>query len=111
MSIRFQADADLNLAIVLALTRKEPGLDFRTAFDAGFAGLRDDEVLAAAAKTDRVLVSHDRRLIEATADRLLLVADGKVYAGERAWSEKAVLIVSEQLDQQRARRKLGSGDD
>ncbi len=25
-----------------------------------------------------VLVSHDRRLIEATADRLLLVADGKV---------------------------------
>ncbi len=25
-----------------------------------------------------VLVSHDRRLIEATADRLLLVADGRV---------------------------------
>ena len=25
-----------------------------------------------------ILVSHDRRLIEATADRLLLVADGKV---------------------------------
>jgi ATP-binding cassette, subfamily F, member 3 len=29
-----------------------------------------------------VLVSHDRRLIEATADRLLLVADGKVSAFE-----------------------------
>ena len=61
MSIRFQADADLNLAIVLALTRKEPGVDFRTALDANFAGLRDDQVLAAAAKTGRVLVSHDRK--------------------------------------------------
>ena len=30
-----------------------------------------------------VLVSHDRRLIEATADRLLLVADGKVDAVRR----------------------------
>ncbi len=29
-----------------------------------------------------VLVSHDRRLIEATADRLLLVADGKVMPFE-----------------------------
>jgi len=27
LSIRFQAEADLNLAIVLALTRKEPGVD------------------------------------------------------------------------------------
>lgn len=61
MTIRFQADADLNLAIVLALTRKEPGVDFRTAFDAGLAGLRDDQVLAAAAKTGRLLVSHDRK--------------------------------------------------
>ena len=30
-----------------------------------------------------ILVSHDRRLIEATADRLLLVADGKVHAVRR----------------------------
>src|SRR6202000_1338578 len=29
-----------------------------------------------------ILVSHDRRLIEATADRLLLVADGKVVPFE-----------------------------
>jgi hypothetical protein len=61
VSIRFQADADLNLAIVLALTRKEPGVDFRTAVEAGFASLRDDQVLAAAAKEGRVLVSHDRK--------------------------------------------------
>jgi Domain of unknown function (DUF5615) len=61
VSIRFQADADLNLAIVLALTRKEPGVDFSTAVDAGFAGVRDDQVLASAAKAGRVLVSHDRK--------------------------------------------------
>jgi Domain of unknown function (DUF5615) len=61
VSLRFQADADLNLAIVLALTRKEPGVDFRTAFEAGFAGLRDDQVLAAAARAGRLLVSHDRK--------------------------------------------------
>lgn len=59
MSIRFQADADLNIAIVLALTRKEPGIDFRTAYDAGLAGLRDAEVLGAAAEARRMLVSHD----------------------------------------------------
>jgi hypothetical protein len=58
---RFQADADLNQTIVLAVLRQEPGIDFRTAADAGLAGVPDGEVLALAARTGRLLVSHDFR--------------------------------------------------
>lgn len=61
MAIRFQADADLNLAIVLALGRTEPTLDFCTAEAAGLAGLGDPDVLALAADEGRILVTHDRR--------------------------------------------------
>ena len=46
MKIRFQADADLNQIIVLATTRREPGLDFLTADATGLAGRKDPEVLA-----------------------------------------------------------------
>jgi uncharacterized protein DUF5615 len=58
---RFQADADLNQTIVLAAVRQEPMLDFQTALDAGLRGLPDREVLALAARSGRVLVSHDLR--------------------------------------------------
>lgn len=61
MKIRFQADADLNLAIVLALRRREPGLDFQTAVEADLEGVADPEVLARAAAEGRVLVTHDLR--------------------------------------------------
>jgi predicted nuclease of predicted toxin-antitoxin system len=58
---RFQADADLNQTIVLAVLRQEPGIDFRTAVDAGLEGVPDGEVLALAARAERILVSHDFR--------------------------------------------------
>ena len=61
MSIRFQADADLNLDIVTAVRRREPAIDFATAADAKFEGVSDPEVLERAAKENRILVSHDRR--------------------------------------------------
>jgi hypothetical protein len=61
MTIRFQADADLNRLIVLAVIRREPNLEFRTAEVAGLAGLKDPEVLALAAGEGRVLVSHDQK--------------------------------------------------
>jgi hypothetical protein len=35
MSVRFQADADLDQTIVTALLRREPGIDFHTASAAG----------------------------------------------------------------------------
>jgi predicted nuclease of predicted toxin-antitoxin system len=61
MTLRFQADADLNQIILHAVIRREPALDFRTAGAAGLMGLRDPEVLALAARAGRVLVTHDQK--------------------------------------------------
>ena len=63
MKVRFQADADLNEILVKAVLRREPGIDFQTASAAGLAGLSDQDVLALAAKSGRVLVTHDRKTI------------------------------------------------
>ncbi len=60
MPIRFQADADLNQVIVSAVVRRVPAVDFKTATSAGLAGLKDHEVLAAAARDGRILVTHDQ---------------------------------------------------
>ena len=59
MKVRFQADADLNHVIVLAVLRREPAVDFQTALAARLAGLLDPDVLALAARDGRILVSHD----------------------------------------------------
>ena len=59
MKIRLLADADLNKAIVNGVLRREPSIDFLTAHAAGLRRTRDPEVLAFAAKQQRVLVSHD----------------------------------------------------
>ena len=61
MNVRYQADADLNQAIVTGLLRRESTIDFQTAFAAGLEGVKDLEVLAIAAQQRRVLVSHDRK--------------------------------------------------
>ena len=60
MPIRFQTDADLNQVIVSAVVRRVPAIDFRTATSAGLAGLKDQEVLAVAARDGRILVTHDQ---------------------------------------------------
>jgi len=60
MPIRFQADADLNQIIVSAVLRRVPAIDFKTATTAGLAGLKDQEVLAVAARDGRILVTHDQ---------------------------------------------------
>jgi predicted nuclease of predicted toxin-antitoxin system len=57
---KFIADADLNEKIVAAVLRREPAIDFLNATDGGTRGLSDPEVLALAAATGRILVSHDR---------------------------------------------------
>ncbi|MEX0271940.1 DUF5615 family PIN-like protein [Leptolyngbyaceae cyanobacterium UHCC 1019] len=61
MTVRYQADADLDQAIVTGVLRRQPTIDFQTAFAAGLEGVKDPEVLAIAAKQERILVSHDRR--------------------------------------------------
>ncbi len=65
MRIRFQADADLDGRIIRALKRKSLDIDIRPAADAGFAGLKDPEVLRLSAETGRILVSQDRRTMPA----------------------------------------------
>ncbi|MEO1743931.1 MAG: hypothetical protein AAFR99_19215 [Cyanobacteria bacterium J06629_9] len=44
--VRFQADADLNQAIVTGVIRRQPDISFQTATDAGLEGLKDNDVLA-----------------------------------------------------------------
>ena len=61
MRIRFQADADLNQAILQGTIRREPTIDFQTANEAGLSGLNDPEVLAIASNDGRTLVTHDNR--------------------------------------------------
>ncbi len=61
MNICYQADADLDQKIVKAVVRREPQIDFQTAFDAGLEGMKDLDVLALAARQYRILVSHDRK--------------------------------------------------
>ena len=61
MRVRFQADADFNQLIVKATLRREPSIDFRTAQAANLLGLKDQEVLALAARESRLLVTHDRK--------------------------------------------------
>lgn len=61
MRVRFQADADLNQMILFAALRSEPAIDFQTALAAGIAHLGDMEVLVAAARAGRILVTHDQR--------------------------------------------------
>jgi hypothetical protein len=61
VNVRYQADADLNHAIVTGVLRRESAVDFQSAFAAGLEGVKDPEVLAIAAQQHRVLVSHARK--------------------------------------------------
>jgi predicted nuclease of predicted toxin-antitoxin system len=61
MTIRFQADADLNQAIVSGVLRRNSSIDFQAANVSDLSGLTDLEVLLVASREERVLVSHDQR--------------------------------------------------
>jgi hypothetical protein len=74
VKIRFQADADLNQIILLAVIRREPAVEFHTASAAGIAGLTDDEVLALAAREGRLLVTHDQSTMPEHFSRFIATA-------------------------------------
>lgn len=59
--IKFQADADIDLAIVKGVVRRYPEIDFQTATAAGLEGVKDANVLLLSSKQQRVLVTNDRR--------------------------------------------------
>ncbi len=58
MKVRYQADKDLKRSIVPGVKRRKPAIDFQTAEDAQLGGLNDEEVLAIAARENRILVCH-----------------------------------------------------
>ena len=61
MKPRFQADANLNMVILLALAPREPAIDFQTAQFARFKGRTDPQVLVIAAGEGRILATHDHK--------------------------------------------------
>lgn len=71
MTPRFQADADFNHNIILALRRTEPALDIRSAYDGGVIGEPDSSVLHIAAEAGRILLTHDRRTMPGHLARFL----------------------------------------
>jgi predicted nuclease of predicted toxin-antitoxin system len=75
MRARFQADADLDGRVLRGLRRAAPGVDIRTAADAGLAGLDDSEVLQIAAESGRILVSQDRRTMPGHFSRYVAGAE------------------------------------
>jgi predicted nuclease of predicted toxin-antitoxin system len=79
VSIRLLADADLNFNIVTGARLREPRIDFLSAVEAGLKGIGDPEVLAFAARQDRILVSHDMSTIPVHFARIL--HDGKKSPG------------------------------
>ena len=89
MKIRFQADADLDHAIVMGLKRREPLIEFATPAEGGILDLLDDEVLSVVARLGRLLVTHDKRtmphhfarFIEATdSPGLLITLQGRAVS-------------------------------
>jgi Domain of unknown function (DUF5615) len=61
MKVRLQADNDLDFRIVTATGHLNSRIDFQSAYQAGLHGKTDPEVLAIAARDNRIVVSHDRR--------------------------------------------------
>ncbi len=70
MKIRFQADENLNEDIVTGVLRRAPEIDFEFADHAGLYKLSDLEVLAIAARDERILITHDLRSILSTSPGL-----------------------------------------
>lgn len=95
MKIRFQADADLNDAIVFGVIRRVPQIDFKTATQAGLTELRDEQVLEIAARDNRILVSHDWKTMP--------FHFGKFVLNRRS---PGVLIIPQQLGIARAIEEL-----
>lgn len=69
MQVRFLADADLDLRILIGVKRRQPGVDFQLAAEARLWKLPDPEVLRIAAIAGRMLVTHDRRTMPAHFER------------------------------------------
>jgi len=87
MRPRFQADADFNHKIVRGLRRREPLIDFLSAHEGDVVGVPDPDVLRIAAKSARILVSHDRKTMPAHFAKFCVTQESP-----------GLIIVSQDLD-------------
>jgi hypothetical protein len=77
--IRFLTDINFRGDILRGLVRREPAIDVVRAQDVGLDGVADEGVLQWAANADRVLLTHDRATVPASAARM--IASGQTIAG------------------------------
>lgn len=75
MSIRFQADANLDPDIARGVRLREPSIDFRLAKGVLADGTLDPEVLRIAAADGRVLVTNDVRTMRGHFEEFLRASD------------------------------------
>ncbi|HXP88302.1 MAG TPA: DUF5615 family PIN-like protein [Bryobacteraceae bacterium] len=85
----------MNAKIVAGLRRREPSLEFQSAKAANLLGRPDLDVLAIAAQSGRILVSHDRETMPAHFGRFV-----------RTSQSAGLLIVSQSLDLRQAIEQL-----
>jgi hypothetical protein len=96
VNVSYQADADLNQAIVTGVLRRAPEIDFQTALVAKLEGVKDPDVLAIAADQRRILVSHDRKTMPSEFARFIVDSHsaGVIIVSQRLPME---LIIEELL--------------
>jgi hypothetical protein len=90
-TVRWLADENFNNDITRALLRRRPEFDIVRAVEAGLGGKGDSEVLAWAARENRVVLTHDIRTMAAQAYHR--VAAGERMPGVRE-VRKAVTVAS-----------------
>lgn len=99
--IALLADEGFNGHVVEGVRRRMPGADLLTCADAGLLGLKDPELLEAAARQGRIMLTHDvRTMIGDAMNRLSLnlPMPGILVANKgltRARSIEAILFVLE----------------
>lgn len=77
--LRLLIDQNLDHDILRGLLRRIPQLDAVTAFEIGMSEANDPELLAWAAKEERVIITHDRKTMPTHASDLLI--NGERIAG------------------------------
>ena len=77
--VRLLIDQDFNQHIIRGLRARIPELDALSAFEAGLSEALDSILLAHAALTDRVLLTHDRKTMPSHA--AVRIAEGQPMPG------------------------------
>jgi predicted nuclease of predicted toxin-antitoxin system len=73
--LRLLVNHDIDQDILRGLLRRVPDVDAVTAYEVGLDKAEDPELLAWAAESGRVLVTHDRRTMPAHAAHRLAAGD------------------------------------